>query len=83
MIKTYCMQLSLHVGPPTTGVRPVPKAVACLCNPFLNWMTSLASAREDVPILEKLDAQQWKNIRGTESTSQRRRGEGLCGQKEW
>jgi hypothetical protein len=28
------VQLGLHVGPPTTGTGAVPKAVACLWNPF-------------------------------------------------
>jgi hypothetical protein len=30
------VQLSLHVCPPTTGVRAVPKAAACLWYPFPN-----------------------------------------------
>jgi hypothetical protein len=32
------VQLSLHVSHPTSGVGAVPKAVACLWNPLLNWV---------------------------------------------
>ena len=44
------VQLSLHVGPPTTGAWAVFNAVACLWNTFpLTGLPGLASVREDVP----------------------------------
>ena len=44
------VQLSLHVGPPTTGAWAVFNAVACLWNTFpLTGLPGLASVREDWP----------------------------------
>jgi hypothetical protein len=43
------VQLSLHVGPPTTGVGAVPKAVIWLGYPVPTGLPCPASKQKDVP----------------------------------
>lgn len=45
------VQLSLHVGPPTTGEGAIPKAVAYLLNLFPKWVALSGPVGEDVPYL--------------------------------
>lgn len=71
------MEVSLRVGPPTTEAEAIPKAVACLWNPFPQLGCFAWPLRERVCLtMQKSVGPCWGIPRGA-PLSQRRGGSGL------